>query len=45
MAGLGVVSEGISEHNQRGLYGRWAELMDTPATAVPRAPHSCEHEP
>ena len=45
VAGLGVVSEGISEHNQRGLYGRWAELMDTPATAVPRAPHSCEHEP
>lgn len=24
----GVVTEGISEHNQRGFYRRWAEYME-----------------
>lgn len=42
--GLGAVSEGISEHNQRGLYGRWAELMDKPSSAGPAVPVKCEHE-
>ncbi len=31
---LGAVSEGISEHNQRGFYGRWASLMDRPVPAA-----------
>jgi phenylpropionate dioxygenase-like ring-hydroxylating dioxygenase large terminal subunit len=30
LAPTGVVSEGITEHNQRGFYRRWAELMDQP---------------
>ena len=43
VTGLGVVSEGVSEHNQRALYGRWAELMETPSTEQPRAQHDCNH--